>query len=323
MGHSVPTTGTDDIVIHAITEDKMADDAVSTRTIEDGAVTEPKIANGAVTTPKIKDGAVTLIKLSPDVRKKLKDLQDYCDWLRKMLAALENEIATISAGSGIPISTIFGSSDEVCVSQKAITNALQKLWAKLEEITGEAYNGVTIDISPTYYIGEEGCTVTLAVSNADAISNFDFVRITIDGVVVKYVENVSTYNFVTEISDTATVKCEASLLGTIYSDTKTVRHYPSFWLGAGSSYSQIMNVGNIVQLTTDGRANKDVTVGAGQHIYVVINTVIADYFTRADINGVEIPFGEPTTATIDGVTYNIYTSENVYSADTYNIDINS
>lgn len=44
LGRKVPTTDTADIVNGAITEPKLADDAVSTRTIQDGAVTMEKLS---------------------------------------------------------------------------------------------------------------------------------------------------------------------------------------------------------------------------------------------------------------------------------------
>lgn len=44
LGRKVPTTDTADIVDRAITEPKLADDAVSTRTIQDGAVTMEKLS---------------------------------------------------------------------------------------------------------------------------------------------------------------------------------------------------------------------------------------------------------------------------------------
>ena len=44
LGRKVPTTDTADIVDGAITEPKLADDAVSTRTIQDGAVTMEKLS---------------------------------------------------------------------------------------------------------------------------------------------------------------------------------------------------------------------------------------------------------------------------------------
>ena len=43
LGHKVPYIETDDIANKAITEEKMADNSVSTRTIQDEAVTPEKL----------------------------------------------------------------------------------------------------------------------------------------------------------------------------------------------------------------------------------------------------------------------------------------
>ena len=64
LGHAVPMIDTDDINDHAITEEKIADNAVSTRTLQDGAVTEPKLADNAVSTRTIQDRAVTEPKIA-------------------------------------------------------------------------------------------------------------------------------------------------------------------------------------------------------------------------------------------------------------------
>lgn len=53
----------DDIVNHSITEEKLGDGSVSTRTLQDGCVTEPKVADDAISTRTIQDGAVTEPKM--------------------------------------------------------------------------------------------------------------------------------------------------------------------------------------------------------------------------------------------------------------------
>ena len=63
LGHKVATIDTYDIVDGAITEEKMADDSVSTRALQDKSVTEPKLDDGAVSTRTIQDKAVTEPKL--------------------------------------------------------------------------------------------------------------------------------------------------------------------------------------------------------------------------------------------------------------------
>ncbi|MEY3678963.1 MAG: hypothetical protein RI924_1104 [Bacteroidota bacterium] len=61
---SITNTGILSINNNAITEFKLADNAVTVNKIKDGAVTETKIASNAVTTDKIADGAVTLSKMA-------------------------------------------------------------------------------------------------------------------------------------------------------------------------------------------------------------------------------------------------------------------
>lgn len=66
LGHDVPMVESDDIVLHAVTEEKLDDNSVSTRTIQDNAVTTPKLDDEAVTTPKIDEKAVTTPKIADE-----------------------------------------------------------------------------------------------------------------------------------------------------------------------------------------------------------------------------------------------------------------
>ncbi|HEX7846135.1 MAG TPA: hypothetical protein VF476_10080, partial [Chitinophagaceae bacterium] len=51
----------------AITNAKLADNAVGTSKVQDASITNPKLADNAVTTSKVADGSITLAKLGPDV----------------------------------------------------------------------------------------------------------------------------------------------------------------------------------------------------------------------------------------------------------------
>jgi hypothetical protein len=62
-------------------------------------------------------------------------------------------------------------------------------------------------------------------------------------------------------------------------------------------------------------------VAQGQHIIIIVGESLAGGFLRADLNSVEINFTE-STVTVDGKNYKVFTSEEAYSAGTYNIDIN-
>ena len=100
-----------------------------------------------------------------------------------------------------------------------------------------------------------------------------------------------------------------------------ITHYSSFWLGAGNTYADIMNVDHVIPITNGMRGAYDINISQGQHIIVVVGETLADKFIRADINGIEIEFNK-STVTIGDTNYKVFTSVNTYQAGTINIDIN-
>ena len=126
LGHAVPTVDTDDITAKAITEDKMADDSISTRCLQDGSVTEPKLADDAVSTRTIQDGAVTAEKLA-----------DGSVGLNKISDEVYKAFESIEAG-GIMLAQDFGErgggSDVLGISQKKLTEEHYRVDDELQGI---------------------------------------------------------------------------------------------------------------------------------------------------------------------------------------------
>ena len=112
LGHAVPTVDTDDITAKAITEDKMADDSISTRCLQDGSVTEPKLADGAVSTRTIQDGAVTAEKLA-DGSVHVKTLADD---VYELMQGIEEH--------GIALAQDWGDHTALGISQKFLTDEI-------------------------------------------------------------------------------------------------------------------------------------------------------------------------------------------------------
>jgi hypothetical protein len=82
-----------------------------------------------------------------------------------------------------------------------------------------------------------------------------------------------------------------------------------------------MNIEHVIPITNGMRGAYDVDVAQGDHIIIVVGDSLAEGFLRADMNSVEIQFTE-STVVVNGNSYRVFTSENAYTAGTYNIDIN-
>lgn len=321
-GHKVPLLGTEDLNNGAITNEKMAPGSVGTDNIIDGAVTTPKIDDGAVTTPKIADGAVTPAKVSDDFDEAV--VKPWIDNLEvkhdKDVKYLQEQIDSINR-YGYVVSNSFGDDPHIAISQKLLTEAFSQLWSKIEEMTGENLHGISMTVTPTYYIGEEGCDVHITVDTFELVSVFEKIEIYFNGELIIETEGGSHFEYDTEIFDTTTIACKAIIFGRPYYKEVIVRHYSSFWLGAGTNYADVMVNGNLIPIKNMMRGAYDVTARTGDHIIIILGDTLRENFIRADINGAEIPFTE-SELTVDGYGYRVLTSVNAYTEGVYNIDIN-
>lgn len=286
---------------------EIEDDAVTTAKIKDGAVTRNKLADYCVSSQKLGNKSVTKDKISPDA----------IDYINK---DLQDQIDSIQIG-GWAISNEFGSNTHIGISQKTLTAAFNRLWSKLEDITGEALQGINMLVTPDYFISETGADVHITANTVETNGIFEHIAFYGNGTLIAEADNVDYFEFDHHIDETTVIECVAKIMGIEYTRQHIVTHYNSFWLGAGSSYNDIMNVSHVIPITNGMRGAYDVSVAAGQHIIVVVGDSLKAGFIRADMNGFEIPFTE-TSIVKDNVTYRVFTSVNTYNAGTYNIDIN-
>ena len=267
-----------------------------------------KLKEGAIKTEHIADKAVTTEKVSPE-------------FIRYIEEDIQNQIDAIQIG-GWAVSNEFGDDPHIGISQKALTAAFNRLWSKIEDITGEAYQGISMVITPEYFISENGCTVHITANTVETNGIFEHIAFYGNGALIAEADNVDYFEYDTEITETTVVRCVAKIMGIDYEQQKIVTHYNSFWLGAGTTYADIMDVSHVIPITNGMKGNYDITVGQGEHIIIVVGDSLRSGFARADMEGVEIPFAE-STVTVDGNVYKVFTSVNTYNAGTYNIDINS
>ena len=325
LGHEVPMIGTEDINNGSVTTDKIADGAITSDKIGDGEVNTQDLADGAVTSEKIKDGEVKTADIADGsiTPEKLSDrivpevIKPLLEPLKDKDKDLQNQIDSLQI-SGLALSNKFGDDPHIGISQKTLTAAINDIWYKLEEITGETLVGINLTVTPEYYIGEEGCDVNIAAETVTENGIIEYIKVFVNDELVAEGEDEHEFEFDVHISDTSEIKCLAQVLGVVYERKVTITHYSPFWVGAGSTYSSVMTMANIRNIG----GNYNITFTAGQSLIIVVEDILRDRLVRADMNGVEIQFTE-TTQTISGKTYKVLTSENTYQAGTYNIDINS
>ena len=223
--------------------------------------------------------------------------------------------------SGVAFANEFGDNKDIGVNQFRLAKAFDKIWNKLEEITGEHYRGFVLNITPPYYIGEDSFPISIEANTLGVIGNFENVKIYIDDVLVSEDSDVERLVYNTVIDKTVVIKCEAKILGIPYEQIKTMTRYDSFFVGCSTNYTNIMNLEHIVILK-DKKANINVSCNDGDNMFIVLSESLRNWFIRADMNGVEIQFNE-NKITINNKSYIVFTSKGTIKQGTYNIDINS
>ena len=331
------------ILVGAIRNEHLSDACVDSRALADNSVRSRHIAPGEVKAVNIGDGEVKSRHIG-DGEVKTPDIANYAVTEKKLDPSLLNEIRS-AAANGYALASTFGSNELIGVCQKTLTEAFDALWQKLEDITGEVYRGINMVVTPTYYIGEEGCTVTIAAStrtdDSETIGMFEWIRFywnddneETEERSTAFLAKERTGGFTETVelplerlvNDRIKIKCKAQIMGIEYMRQETIVHYPSAFLGAiadGGDYADIILPAYAISVGHGMRNAYDREVGDGEHIVVILGSALKSKFIRADINGIEIAFVEPAEPTvIGGNEYWVYVSENSFSAGNYNIDIN-
>lgn len=247
------------------------------------------------------------------------------------IQALEAEIERLKNILGESSNSLFtdrlGESESKGINQKALTLAFNKVWDKLEELTGESRYGIEISVTPTYFVGDS-CNVNISIVNSEMNEIFQQVQFYVNDVLVDETFNVTEFQTVATISDTAEIKCVVKINGEVYEKTKTITKYSTFYMFSGN-FQDLNSVMDFLRdhseycrnISNGLRGAYDVSCIQGDKIIIVFKKPLVDSFIRADLNGIEILFDREDIIS-NGEEYAIFTSKNTYNTGTYNIDIN-
>jgi hypothetical protein len=239
-------------------------------------------------------------------------------WLTNLIENLEV--------TGMIVMQEFGDSESFGISQKKITAAINQLWEKIEDMTGEIIRGINMVVTPTYFVSENGCDIHISANTVETNGIFEKIQFFVDNVLIYEDTDTEYVSFDHHIDVkpapdyTYVVMCKAKIMGVEYTRQQVITRYNEFFIGAGSAYTDILDSAHSRQLNGTMRHNYDVTFGEGDKLIIVMGAALREGFIRADLNGVEIQM-EEQTVTIDGKQYVVLTSDS-WSAGDYNIDIN-
>lgn len=276
-----------------------------------------QLKNKVIKTKHLDDKIVTPEKLSDDAVKYFENA------FQKDIDDLQNQIDSYNQ-HGTSVSNVFGDDPHIGISQKTLTDAINKIWQKIEDITGEIIQGINMVVTPTFFVSEDGCNINVSANTVETNGIFEKIQFFVDGNLIHeavdteyvsfdhHLESKDTYDYV--------IMCKAKILGIEYTRQQIVTRYNEFYIGAGSAYADIMDSAHARQLDGTMRHNYDITFTDGQKLIIVMGASLYDGFIRADLNGAEIQFTEETVL-IDGKQYVVLTSD-TWSEGDYNIDIN-
>lgn len=244
--------------------------------------------------------------------------------LENRMRSIEIQMKTFlkSVAGGTALTDQFGDSDDIGVTQSTLTDAINKIWQKINELSGDYCQGINMIVTPQYFIGENGCNVHITAVSANTGGIFEHIELYMNGEKFYEADNIEYLETDTYIDETSVIMCKAKILGIEYSDSKTITHYNSFWIGAGITYEQIMTIDYVRPVNKRMRNNYNIDFSDNDYLFIILGSSLDQNFTRADMNGVEIPF-DRTEITVDNESYVVYKSKNKYRQGTYNIDINS
>lgn len=293
----------------ALVPGKIADDAVRSRNIADSVIKSNHIASKAVTPEKLSDDVEEAI-VAPAINVLDLKYKGITDELRQMIETQQE--------SGIALSQHLGFNENIGVSQKAITNAILKIWNKICDMTGEIISeGFTMRVEPTHIITEEDIEVEVFAESQNPLSGFESLQFFANGVLKDVAHNVESYHTVFTINETSVIRCEAVMLGKTYVQEAEVVKQTPFFMGSGMHYEEVITPECEQPLEGTIEGSYDVTVkNTGEHIFILIPKSRTSEFRRADMNGYEIPFTRSTDN-----NFLILKSINLYNAGVYNIDI--
>lgn len=242
---------------------------------------------------------------------------------KKEIDDLQNQIDSYNE-HGVFVSNEFGDDTHIGISQKTLTDAINKIWQKIEDITGEIIQGINMIVTPTFFVSEDGCDIHVSANTAEANGIFEKIQFFVDGKVIYEDTNTEYVSFDHHLDTKPTydyfVMCKAKIMGIWYTRPQVITRYNEFYIGAGSAYADIMDSAHAKQLDGRMRHNYDVTFEDDDKLIIVMGASLRGGFVRADLNGMEIQMTEETV-TIDDKEYVVLTSE-AWSEGEYNIDIN-
>ena len=192
---------------------------------------------------------------------------------------------------------------------------LNDIQQEINNISGKMPEGIVVTGSISKVeIGTETSVTLTAVSSNNKPASWGVFK---DDTLVYSADDVNTISYTDTVSGSTQYTVKGSIDGYTYSGLWNIQAVYPFYIGAGNTYSSVMNDSHKAGADTDISGKYSVTAVAGNHIFVIVkNGSVLDSIT---MNGFEVPMKDPYTVN-NG--YKVYESKNTYQAGTYTVLLN-
>ena len=229
----------------------------------------------------------------------------------------ESVINSVEAGN-MAVSQTFGKLQTIGISQKTLTELINKLMDNVDGVTDNNTFGTKITTNFTLFNKGTTNVATIEAESLDGMATS--MKLYANDELIYEEENCESITYNYSISDTTefTVVAEKTN-GLTHVNKKVIECVPPVYCGAGSNYSEVVISSNIQSARKSPSGYYTIVSPNNKFIFFVVPaTMTIDKFKLMDF---QMPFEKTTTTTISGVSYDVWKSEDTYEAATYEIQV--
>lgn len=245
---------------------------------------------------------------------KLNTLYDLFNTTKEEFESVINSVAEGNAA----VSQTFGKTKTIGISQKTLTEIINKVMNNVDGVTDNNTFGVNITTNFTLF--NRG-TTNIATIEAECLEGTATnMKLYANNELIYEEENCSSITYNHSISNTTEfmVVTEKSN-GLTHVNKKVIESVLPIYCGAGSTYTEVITNSHIQTARKSPSGYYTIVAADNKFIFFVVPiTMTVDKFKLMDF---QMPFENVETINIDDVSYDVWRSEDTYEADTYEIQV--
>ena len=245
---------------------------------------------------------------------KLDTLYDLFNTTKEEFESVINSVAEGNAA----VSQTFGETKTIGISQKTLTEIINKVMNNVDGVTDNNTFGTKITTNFTLF--NRG-TTNVATIEAECLEGTAInMKLYANDELIYEEENCSSITYNHSISDTTEfmVVTEKSN-GLTHVNKKVIECVPPIYCGAGSVYTDVTTDSHIQTARKSPSGYYTIVASDDKFIFFVVPTTMT--IDKVKLMDFQMPFTKIETTNIDGISYDVWRSEDTYEADTYEVQV--